>query len=182
MQTGGGTKNQFGLKRVALWTLYVAIFCWLFSFLPATAIAFRWTAGLASMFLILDIASPSRFRFTGWLAVSFFSFATACTLALAFGLYLYDPPLDAPKPPLSFLATLLHIVSGDFWGELGQVIGEAIRIMMLYVWSFVTATFISTTIAIINVRRGKSARCMLALNCPAVAFVLYCVVEHYCLY
>jgi len=154
------------IRRIILWTLYVAVFAAIFSVLPATSLSFNAASAVAFLFVAIDGFSPSRCRLQAMLATSFFACGLAYAVATGFIVLILKPPPVTPKPPLPFWSELYHLVSGGIIRDTGNAIAETIATVFQYGITIIVCTMISSLIALFTFRRRKQSKWLLLLNSP----------------
>jgi hypothetical protein len=165
------------IRRIWLWTLYVAIFAAVFSVLPATKLSFGAASMTAFLFIAVDVLFPSRWRCPGLLALSFFACGLAYAVATGFFVLEQYPPPATPKPQLPFWAGLYHLVSGQFLRDIGDAIAAALAILIYYTMAVVACTVVSTLVALFTLGRHWQSKWILLLNAPGILLtVWFCVV------
>lgn len=148
--------------------LYVAVYAAMFSWLPASTLAFVTATVVTTLFLLIDAFSGQHFRAPGIVGVSFFACGLAYAVASGFFVLLQFPPPVPPKPPLPFWSGIYYLVSGGLVRDIGNAIAEGIALVFQYVSMIVVCTIISSSVALFTIRRRPHSKWLLLLNTPGI--------------
>ena len=169
---------QFTTSRLLLWTLYSATYAAIFSALPATSLSFVVATLFAVVWIAVDVRLNEYFR--GWLGISYFACALAYVVFISFlSMQLY-PPTVPPKPLLSFWSGLYHVFSGGFIREIAHEVAVAIAMIIQYLMTIMVCTVVSTTIALLSLRRNRKSGWLLVMNTPGILLCIYCIAAIVC--
>jgi hypothetical protein len=111
----------------------------------------------------------------GRLGISYFACALAYVVTIAFAIMQLYPPTASPKPPMPFWSFLYQLVMGGLLRDIFQEVGTAITTIVSYVMTIIACTFLSTTIALLTLRRDRASKWLLLLNTPGILLSVYCI-------
>lgn len=167
--------TRLTIRRSMVWLLYVAVYCSIFSTLPASPLAFTGTSIVATLFLFIDAFATPRFRTPGLVAIAFFACGLAYSVATGLFLLSYFPPPVPPKPPLPFWSGIYYLVSGGLIHDIATSIARGIALIFRYLTIIVACTVVSSSIALFTVRRRPHSKWLLLLNSPGILLCGYIV-------
>jgi hypothetical protein len=165
------TTTPLSTHSLASWTFYGVALAVCFSALPATPLALGVAASAAVIFVAVDVKFKENLR--GWLGISYFACALAYVVTIAFVMMQLYPPTASPKPPMPFWSFLYQLVTGGLLRDIFQEFGTAIAMIATYSMTIMTCTFLSTTIAMLTLRRIRASKWLLLLNTPGILLSVY---------
>jgi hypothetical protein len=143
---------QISIRRIMLWTFFVAIFSTVFSSLPTDAKSFWPGAAVVLVVVALDGLCPSKRRCAGMLALSFF----ACGLAYAVAACFFGIVVHPSPALIQQSRTLL------------EAIALAFAIVFQYAGTIAICTVVSSLIALHRLRSNSHSKWLLLLNVPGI--------------
>jgi hypothetical protein len=173
---------RFSMRKMLLWLTFYALFLAALAGLPVTPIQVIAAVVVLTAFVVIDAKADTDRSVIPFFArcsivVAHYATAFAMAVAVSFALFLILPePVSPPTPPLSFLGSVFHIVSGQLFVDIGEPIGRAIAIQIAYYQLFALFSTIAFISSLFGLRRLRSAKWYALLNTPGIClFILFIV-------